>query len=243
MNELYINNTEGGSPTQITFGYDDWHPSWPPDGTTIAFTSNRSGNADIWIMPSNGGNALQITTNSADDDRVCWSPDCQSIAFGSTRTGNEEIWMKYLMDGSIEQLTFHDGYDSHPDWSPDGSKIAFASMRSGNLDVWVTDISTTTHNNNVLQKNFDIYNFPNPFHLLTTIEYEIAQKTKVVLKIYDLFGKEVINLVDEIQNKGIHSVVWDGTNNSGNSVSPGVYYCIIQVGNCQKSEKLLFINK
>ena len=45
---------------------DSW-PAWSPDGTQIAFISNRSGNNDIWVIPAAGGSATQITTNTAND--------------------------------------------------------------------------------------------------------------------------------------------------------------------------------
>ncbi len=53
--------------------------------------------------------------------------------------------------------------------------------------------------------------------------------SKVSLKIYDLFGKEVKTLIDGCQTPGNKTIVWDGRDNTGSIVSSGLYYCIIKI--------------
>lgn len=89
---------------------------------------------------------------------------------------------------------------------------------------------------------FDLFqNYPNPFNPNTTIKYNIAKTTKVILKIYNLQGQEIECLVDGIQNAGIYSLSWDGTNNQGNFVNSGVYICHLSTGNLVKTHKMLLI--
>src|SRR5262245_37980713 len=71
---------------------DDMSPAWSPDGQMIAFSSTRSGNPDIWVIPANGGEARQLTSHPAPDFEPTWSPDGTQIAFSSTRSGNFDIW-------------------------------------------------------------------------------------------------------------------------------------------------------
>ncbi|UCE26276.1 MAG: PD40 domain-containing protein [Candidatus Coatesbacteria bacterium] len=71
---------------------DDSSPAWSPDGTTLAFSSIRSGNFDIWTIPATGGTATQITTDPAYDVGPTWSPDGTTLAFDSDRSGNHDIW-------------------------------------------------------------------------------------------------------------------------------------------------------
>lgn len=74
-----------------------------------------------------------------------------------------------------------------------------------------------------------LQNYPNPFNPRTTIEYEIPERGHVRVTIYDSLGKEVSELVDEIQSAGVHNVFWDGRNSQGERVSTGVYYFRIVV--------------
>ena len=74
----------------------DGAPAWSPDGKKIAFASERTGNPDIWVMDSDGGNLRQLTTHTALDAAPAWSPDGKKIAFDSERTGNWDIWVLIL---------------------------------------------------------------------------------------------------------------------------------------------------
>ncbi|MCP4230627.1 MAG: hypothetical protein GY771_10860 [bacterium] len=68
-------------------------PCWSPDGNDIAFTSDRSGDSDIWVVPSAGGTPIQITDDPAVDYSGDWSPDGTKIAFTSNRGGSFDIWV------------------------------------------------------------------------------------------------------------------------------------------------------
>ena len=122
----------------------DYAPSWSPDGTTIAFTSTRSGNPDIWTIPAGGGVATQITTDPAYDTYSAWSPDGTTLAFSSNTSGNWDIWTIPATGGPVTQITTDPAYDEWPAWSPDGFAISFGSKRSGNWDIWVIVPEHTT---------------------------------------------------------------------------------------------------
>ncbi len=108
-----------------------------PDGKRLAFSSDRSGNQDLWVMPTGGGEMTQLTTHPTPDWCPRWSPDGREFAFYGYRSGNREIWLMPSEGGPARQLTFNTSTDIHPTWSPDGQSIAFSSKRSGNLDIWV----------------------------------------------------------------------------------------------------------
>lgn len=76
----------------------------------------------------------------------------------------------------------------------------------------------------VLPKEYDLtQNYPNPFNPLTAIKYNLPEESMVVLKIYDLMGREVRTLVKGIESAGFKKVLWDGKNTYGKPVSSGVY--------------------
>jgi hypothetical protein len=130
----------GGKPTQLTEDpATDGFPAWSPDGTQIAFTSNRDGNFDIWVMTANGGELRQLTEHPAADQHPSWHDN--TIAFESDRSTNWDIWVMPESGGEPTQLTTHLGIDVDPAWSPDGSQMALASTRSGNYDLWVMTLT------------------------------------------------------------------------------------------------------
>jgi Tol biopolymer transport system component/C-terminal processing protease CtpA/Prc len=76
----------GGTATVLTrHAADDTHPVWSPDGSRIAFASDRYGNFDIWVLPATGGEAERLTYHSADDVPSAFTPDGQSVLFRSAR--------------------------------------------------------------------------------------------------------------------------------------------------------------
>jgi Tol biopolymer transport system component len=115
----------------------DADPAWSPDGSRIAFTSDRDGNNEIYVMDANGTNQVRLTDVVAPDYRPAWSPDGTRIAFVSARDGNAEIYLMNADGTNLVRLTSNLARDSDPAWSPDGSRIAFSSDRDGIAGIWV----------------------------------------------------------------------------------------------------------
>jgi Tol biopolymer transport system component len=128
----------GGAPVVLISGSATYaNPTWSPDNTRIAFSSDRSGNTEIWAMQVNGGDPVQLTNAPGWDTYPCWSRDGSQIAFTSDRSGNSEIWVMAADGGSPTQLTSGSARNSSPAWSPDGHRIAFVSSGSGPSDIWI----------------------------------------------------------------------------------------------------------
>lgn len=107
----------------------DQAPAWSPDGTQIAFHSNREGSDDIYVMDANGRNLRRLTTHAAMDLHPQWSPDGCCIVYQSFRETDYEIFILRLdtEDPTPRQLTDNGGGDRHPYFSPDGTRIVYAS--------------------------------------------------------------------------------------------------------------------
>ena len=90
--------------------------------TRIAFTSDRDGNSDIYVMNADGSDVTRLTENPGHDWRPDWSPDGQLIAFTSERDGDLDIYVMNADGSGVTQLTNNPGYDLDPAWSPGGGK-------------------------------------------------------------------------------------------------------------------------
>ncbi|RSD29308.1 S9 family peptidase [Mesobacillus subterraneus] len=93
---LYILDIEnGGEPVQWTFGEHRAHsPRWSPDGTKLAFVSNRSGKSQIYVLNANGGEAKQVTSFKNGASGPVWSPDGGRIACSVSLKPDEDLLEK-----------------------------------------------------------------------------------------------------------------------------------------------------
>jgi len=99
--------------------------SWSPDGTRLAFSSDRDGNAEIYLMDVDGSDVVRLTNDPASDTEADWSPDGRLIAFSSDREGNRDIYVLDVAeatqnadDASVGRLTDQPGDDVGPAWRP-----------------------------------------------------------------------------------------------------------------------------
>src|SRR5438552_3656008 len=116
---------------------EDSRGAWSPDGTTIAFNSDRSGDMNVWVHALKDGTTRQLTRGPGGDFQPNWSPDGKKLVFFSSRAGSADIWSVDVASGALTQLSKGPGVDTNPFSSPDGTRIAYQSDRGGHLEVWV----------------------------------------------------------------------------------------------------------
>jgi serine/threonine protein kinase/sugar lactone lactonase YvrE len=102
-------------------GGSAFYPTWSPDGVWISYASDEAGNLDIWKRPTEGGEAVQLTTSPDDESQPAWSPDGRMIAFFSDQEGGG-IFLIPAEGGTALRLT---SFGAHPVWSPDNETLAF----------------------------------------------------------------------------------------------------------------------
>ncbi|MBK6733107.1 MAG: PD40 domain-containing protein [bacterium] len=123
------------------------NPIYAPDGSAILFESDATGNREIWLLPTNGAAALQLTDNAGEDTAPFWLPDGSGFVFESTRSGTKSIWRLDLAPaGSAPvQITDDAGDDGSPAVSPDGTLVVYESNRGGNgQDLWLSPVGGGT---------------------------------------------------------------------------------------------------
>ncbi len=144
IHDIYVMNADGSGATNLSDNSaDDFGPAWSPDGSKIAFTSNRNGGYDIYVMSADGSGVVRLTDDPAYDRSPAWSPDGTKIAFISDSDGNDNIYVMSADGSGLVGLTDDPAYDRSPAWSSDGTKIAFDSMRDGYDNIYVMNADGT----------------------------------------------------------------------------------------------------
>jgi Tol biopolymer transport system component len=150
--ELFKISISTNEITQLTdeSGFS-MHPSWSPDGTRIAFMSDRDGDWEIYLMNTDGTGITQLTQNSNSDRFPAWSPDGSIIVFHSDRDGNDELYT-ITIDGLTEsRVTTDPASDTSAGWSPDGNWLVFQSDKDGDEELYImradgTEVIPITNN-------------------------------------------------------------------------------------------------
>lgn len=189
------------------------------------------------------GGCDEIDNAALPNDRV-------SVAMNSgILPGGWAIWLFESTNGGANfsaPIALSDTFNTDPGdpslvLAPNGTTYAvFNDARLGNKDVYFSKKIVPVgiiENANSNQLSFFLYdNYPNPFNPTTKIRYSIPNSELVLIKIYDLLGKEVKILVNEYVNAGTHEIEFDGS-----SLPSGLYLCKLQSGKFTSVKKLVLL--
>ena len=118
--EIYVMDADGRNQRRLTTNvWEDWDPSWSPDGERIVFASQRHGSDEIYVMDADGSNQQRLTEDLDHDWDPSWSPDGERIVFMSDRNDNFWDFGIYVMDadgGGQRKLTKNRQDDFSPAW-------------------------------------------------------------------------------------------------------------------------------
>jgi dipeptidyl aminopeptidase/acylaminoacyl peptidase len=146
---IYLLDPTSKEVTQLTSGdFDDYDPAWSPDGTRIAFTSNRTENpddnynTDIWVVAADGGEPILVSHNPGPDDSPAWSPDgrqithtaridLQAMVYATVHlaVSNADGGGTEVLNKELDRMIFL------PSFSPDGRHIWFLLEDSGEQNL------------------------------------------------------------------------------------------------------------
>jgi hypothetical protein len=103
-------------------------------------------------------------------------------------------------------------------------------------------ISDVEGEDNTLPEEFKIYqNYPNPFNPSTTIRFFLPQEARVSIKVYNIIGKEITELLNETRKTGEYEITWDGTDSNGKLVPSGIYFITMNADRFSNTIKAMLI--
>ena len=136
LREISLAGPAGSGRWLTRGGSVDRQPVYAPDGEWVAFSSNRSGNGDIWELSTKTGAVRRLTDDPADDIDPAFTRDGKRLIFSSNRSGHYEIWIAARDGGGARRVT-DDGVDAeNASATPDGRWIVFASGNPEKRGIW-----------------------------------------------------------------------------------------------------------
>jgi Tol biopolymer transport system component len=150
--DLFVSSNRGGNPGiyQLRSGVADTlrpvladsfanvQPALSPDRTRIAFSSDRAGSYDLYLMDADGTHLQRLTTDPGREGEPVWTPDGSRLVYTVAREGAQPQLHALRPDGRPAQaLTAEPGANHSPAISTDGRSLAFVSTRDGNQEIYV----------------------------------------------------------------------------------------------------------
>lgn len=167
----------------------------------------------------------------------CFCPDLYLI---KTDAQGDTIWTRTYGGAGYDRFQSVQQIDNEK-YIATGSTESFGA---GGMDVYLIKIGpgTGVEDRESSRKYFLVsQSEPNPFNHRTILKYVLPQSSDMHIVIYNLIGQEVRILVNKTKDAGIHSVIWDGKDDSGKELTNGVYFCRIQAGNCSETRKMILL--
>ncbi len=219
VNRRQIPNTQAG----------DYWASWSPDGQWIAFVRIVNDTLHNYYKIHPDGTGLTALTSFTTTQAVfynggAWTPDGSKIVVAGSINHVRGLYA-IATDGSRGKALLP---------GTAGVTVDFVGNVTGNITIPLTDVD---EKNRALPTQYKLeQNYPNPFNPATTIEYELPSSAHVQLRVYDLLGREVTTLVNEVQTAGYHSVVFDAS-----KLASGVYFYSLEAGKFTQTRRMLLI--
>jgi TolB protein len=140
--DIMVLDLERGRARRLTDGNGiNTEPSWNPNGTQLAFTSDREGGPQVFLMQDDGSNLRRLTGEGLYNASPAWSPNGAMVAYVSRFEGKFDLFVYKLGEGKAYQITTGVSTSESPAWSPDERRLVFTSNRFGSMQIFTTDLS------------------------------------------------------------------------------------------------------
>ncbi len=143
--QIAVASGDGSNP-KIVSKFKGTHVSslaWSPDGSKLACVADVEGNADVFVVNTDGSEPTEVTDTQFDERDPAWSPDGTKLVYAYDPTGKKafQLFVADLATNKSTQITTSAGSNYSPVWSPDGRQIAFVSTRDRFPNIYVMDVT------------------------------------------------------------------------------------------------------
>lgn len=139
---LQVSDTDGYNPqTLLTSDQPIMSPAWSPDGSSLAYVSFESGQAEIFTHNILTGVRKSRAKFKGLNGSPAWSPDGKKLVMTLSKDGNPDIYVLNLSDNKLKRITDHWSIDTEAVWLPDGKSIVYTSSRSGKPQLYRQSVS------------------------------------------------------------------------------------------------------
>ena len=234
-----------GQKLHVSVSTDGWE-----NYTEVLFLDVWDGNNEQWLqeiinLDSYSGQVIDIAFRSNDDGN--WA---SGVALDNIRLSVTPKWLSTTDSGYVHYLETSpiniSVNTNNLEFGYYESKILVENIITGQKDSVKVELSVEEVNVNIDQSNIPsifslTQNYPNPFNPNTQIGYALPKEEYVTLLIFDLLGREVITLVDEVQSPGYRTINWNGMDNLGNNSGAGMYFYHLTAGHFSQTKKMVLL--
>ncbi len=213
---LYKIPLDGGEPEKLISEGSPWYPIYSPDGK--------------WILYTETNHYYSVSGDNYSSDQffeLCvYNVETQDI-------------IKLLPDSEY--------WNFYGRWSPDGTQICYILRDDDQYELRIIDFEFAEEEIQVSVDDESPYgfalkgNYPNPFNPTTTIEFSLPEAGVAELTVYNLAGQKIRELLSGTMSAGQHSVIWNGCDDSGLTVSNGVYLARLRMNDTAVTGRMMLM--
>jgi hypothetical protein len=217
------------SSSDTSYFYSDAFPEPPLNFATVAPENNVEGLAT----------EVEFIWEETDD------PDpVEEISYRVVYASDWEDSSTYVYSETIEDtsMVITLGDNSQYYWLVEAMDSDGFIVGSNNNASNVIVVGTLAIDGDLIPVEFALrQNYPNPFNPITTLRYDLPEQTHVNITVYDMLGRKVRTILNQQQDPGYKSLIWNATNDYGKPVSAGIYLYQIQAGEYMQTKKMVLL--
>jgi len=209
------------------------------------FDRVSTGNGIVYsfLRPYTDSNGLTVVNFSSSSQNVTLDLTIINLKFTGGFDPGTTYWVNDLYNGTSTQTLGSDLSSFNVSLTSYGSAIySISTQEEVAVIPPLPPIVSVENDVASVPDEFNLFqNYPNPFNPSTTIRYSILKPSDVTIKIYDVLGREVNNLVNEFKENGTFQVTWNGDDDFRNKVSSGIYFYRIKAGTFIETKKMILL--
>ena len=224
------------SPGSANFNAADFSLLGPSDNTQITIDEN---NVDTGFVAFSWEESWNLNDNELE-----YHLRVSSTAIGDHDVDTTGTTVLVSYQEIIELMIENNATTAYIDWTvyvTDGTDTLEADNAPFSFII-DGENALSSYFDNVIPEQYALHqNYPNPFNPITSLRYDLPENSMVTITIYDMLGREVRTIMNEVQDAGYKSIIWNATNDYGQTVSAGIYLYQIKTEGFVQTKKMILL--